>query len=269
MGQLKKLMENDMANQLTVDSEQVDVSAEEAHNQEMMDLVEEKEIAPPGMEPQDKFGGDYDKLMQSYQELEKKLGQPAQPEIEAVESDLSIPQTPEVAEGAFDMAALQQEYMSTGSLTDNSYQQLEDAGISREYADTYIAGVKALGEQIGNNVKASVGGDAEYSNMVEWAKANYNQDQIQAYDKAVNSGDVNTAIMAAKGLRSDYTNTAGSEGTTYGGTQAEPEGSGNVFRSNAEVTAAMKDPRYEYDTAYRQDVLNRLERSDIFSQGKL
>jgi hypothetical protein len=31
----------------------------------------------------------------------------------------------------------------------------------------------------------------------------------------------------------------------------------------------MKDPRYEYDTAYRQDVLNRLERSDIFSQGKL
>jgi hypothetical protein len=256
-----------MANQLTVENEQSDMTVEDAHNQEMIDLVSEKEIVPPGMEPQDKFGGDYEKLMESYQQLEKKLGQPAQPEVEPVESDLSIPQAPE--NGAFDMAALQQEYMSTGSLTDNSYQQLEDAGISREYADTYIAGVKALGEQIGNNVKASVGGDAEYSNMVEWAKANYNQDQIQAYDKAVNSGDVNTAIMAAKGLRSDYTNTAGSEGTTYGGTQAEPEGSGNVFRSNAEVTAAMKDPRYEYDTAYRQDVLNRLERSDIFSQGKL
>ena len=72
-----------MANQLTVDNEQVDVSAEEAHNQEMIDLVEEKEITPPGMEPQDKFGGDYDKLMQSYQELEKKLGQPKAPEVEA------------------------------------------------------------------------------------------------------------------------------------------------------------------------------------------
>ena len=258
-----------MANQLTVENEQSDMSVEEAHNQEMVDLVSEKEIVPPGMETQDKFGGDYEKLMESYQQLEKKLGQPQEQEYEAEEADLSIPQAPDVAEGALDMTALQQEYMSTGSLQDSSYQQLEDAGISREYADTYIAGVKALGEQIGNNVKASVGGDAEYSNMVEWAKANYNQDQIQAYDKAVNSGDVNTAIMAAKGLRSDYTNTAGSEGTTYGGTQAEPEGSGNVFRSNAEVTAAMKDPRYEYDTAYRQDVLNRLERSDIFSQGKL
>ena len=86
MGQLKKLMENDMANQLPVDSEQVDVSAEEAHNQEMIDLVEDKEITPPGMEPQDKFGGDYEKLMQSYQELEKKLGQPKAPEVEAAES---------------------------------------------------------------------------------------------------------------------------------------------------------------------------------------
>jgi len=243
------------------------MSVEESHNQDMIDLVEEKEIVPPGMEPQDKFGGDYNKLMESYQQLEQKLGQPQEEEYVAEESDLSIPQSPD--DGAFDMAALQQEYMSTGSLTDNSYQQLEDAGISRQYADTYIAGVKALGEQIGNNVKSSVGGDAEYSNMVEWAKANYNQDQIQAYDKAVNSGDVNTAIMAAKGLRSDYTNTAGSEGTTYGGTQAEPEGSGEVFRSNAEVTTAMKDKRYEYDTAYRQDVLNKLERSDIFSQGRL
>ena len=256
-----------MANQLTVENEQSDMTVEDVHNQEMIDLVSEKEIVPPGMEPQDKFGGDYNKLMESYQQLEQKLGQPQEEEYVAEESDLSIPQSPD--DGAFDMAALQQEYMSTGSLTDNSYQQLEDAGISRQYADTYIAGVKALGEQIGNNVKSSVGGDAEYSNMVEWAKANYNQDQIQAYDKAVNSGDVNTAIMAAKGLRSDYTNTAGSEGTTYGGTQAEPEGSGNVFRSNAEVTSAMKDKRYEYDTAYRQDVLNKLERSDIFSQGRL
>ena len=258
-----------MANQLTVENEQTDMSAEEAHNQEMLEKVGEAEITPPGMS-QDKFGGDYDKLMNSYQELEKKLGQPQEQEYVAEESqDLSIPQDPEVAEGAFDMAALQQEYMSTGSLGEDSYKQLEDAGIGREYADTYIAGVKALGEQIGNNVKASVGGDAEYGNMVEWAKANYSPEQIQAYDKAVNSGDVNTAIMAAKGLRSDYTNVAGSEGTTYGGTQAEPEGSGNVFRSNAEVTAAMKDPRYEYDPAFRKDVLNKLDRSDIFSQGKL
>ena len=108
-------MGRDMANQLTVENEQSDMTVEEAHNQKMVDLVSEKEIVPPGMEPQDKFGGDYNKLMESYQQLEQKLGKPQEEEYVAEESDLSIPQSPDVAEGAFDMAALQQEYMSTGS----------------------------------------------------------------------------------------------------------------------------------------------------------
>ena len=71
-----------MANQLTVENVQSDMSVEESHNQDMIDLVEEKEIVPPGMEPQDKFGGDYEKLMESYQQLEKKLGQPQEQEQE-------------------------------------------------------------------------------------------------------------------------------------------------------------------------------------------
>ena len=91
-------MESDMANQLVVENDQVEISAEEAqHNQEMIEKVEAKEItSAPEVQPQDKFGGDYDKLMQSYQELEKKLGQPTVPQIEPTEdSDLSIPKAPE------------------------------------------------------------------------------------------------------------------------------------------------------------------------------
>ena len=35
------------------------------------------------------------------------------------------------------------------------------------------------------------------------------------------------------------------------------------FRSQAEVLQAMQDPRYDSDPAYRQDVFNKLEISDI------
>jgi hypothetical protein len=42
----------------------------------------------------------------------------------------------------------------------------------------------------------------------------------------------------------------------------------DVFRSNAEVTTAMKDPRYETDIAYRQDVRDKLERSEVFTLGQ-
>ena len=38
---------------------------------------------------------------------------------------------------------------------------------------------------------------------------------------------------------------------------------GDVFRSQAELVRAMSDPRYENDPAYRQDIVEKLDRSDI------
>ena len=260
-----------MADQIQVNSEAPDMTAEEAHNQEMLSKVEEVEHDIGGIRPieqeGDKFGGDYNKLKQSYEELEKKFhGQePSDPLVED-ENDLSIPQP---TEAPFDMEALANEYKELGELRDESYKTLEDAGISRQYADTYIAGVKALGEQLGSKVMNSVGGKEDYSSMVEWAKSNYTPEQIQSYDAAVNGGDINTALMAAKGLRADYQGSTGSVGTTYGGESPSGYSDGNVFRSNAEVVQAMRDPRYESDLAYRQDVLDKLDRSEIFTTGTI
>jgi hypothetical protein len=42
-----------------------------------------------------------------------------------------------------------------------------------------------------------------------------------------------------------------------------PKTSGEVFRSQAEVVQAMSDPRYDRDEAYRQDIYERLERSNL------
>ena len=37
----------------------------------------------------------------------------------------------------------------------------------------------------------------------------------------------------------------------------------DVYRSQAELVAAMNDKRYDNDPAYRQDVIEKLERSDL------
>ena len=39
--------------------------------------------------------------------------------------------------------------------------------------------------------------------------------------------------------------------------------SGDVFRSQPELVAAMSDPRYDTDPAYRQDIIEKLDRSDL------
>ena len=42
-----------------------------------------------------------------------------------------------------------------------------------------------------------------------------------------------------------------------------PKSSGDVFRSQAELVQAMSDQRYDNDPAYRQDVIAKLDRSDL------
>ena len=42
-----------------------------------------------------------------------------------------------------------------------------------------------------------------------------------------------------------------------------PQNSGDVFRSQQELVAAMNDSRYDRDPAYRQDVIQKLDRSDL------
>ena len=264
-----------MANQITVESDAP--QGMDDYNREMASKaslaentidqgvvpLEEPEVQDETFRPE-KFKSDED-WRKSYDELERRFHSPEQAEPYE-ESELSIPQA---SEAPFDMGELQKEYMETGGLKDASYKLLENAGINREYADTYIAGVQALGQQIGNQVKDSVGGTDTYGNMVEWAQANYSPEQIKAYDSAVNSGDVQLAMITARGLQADYQKSNGYEGQTVSGDTPLRMGDNNdVFRSNAEVTAAMKDPRYESDMAYRQDVRDKLERSEVFSLGQ-
>ena len=45
------------------------------------------------------------------------------------------------------------------------------------------------------------------------------------------------------------------------GKTAPPKG--DVFRSQAELVSAMNDRRYDSDPAYRQDVIEKLDRSNL------
>ena len=67
--------------------------------------------------------------------------------------------------------------------------------------------------------------------------------------------------LAVAGLKAQYENDNGYEGRMLSGKAAKT--SGDVFRSQAEVVKAMTDPRYDKDPAYRQDIYDKLERSNL------
>ena len=159
-------------------------------------------------------------------------------------------------------------HANNGRISNEHYAQLEKAGLARDTIDTYLDGVRATegyanedltSRQI-DTVRNSVGGKAEYDKIVGWAGQNLSKDEIQSFDELIGTGNVGAIQLAVSGLKAQYETANGFEGKMYAG--KPPKASSDTFRSQQELVAAMSDPRYDEDPAYRQDVIEKLERSD-------
>tara|TARA_B100000035_G_scaffold262710_1_gene234184 strand:- start:113 stop:574 length:462 start_codon:yes stop_codon:yes gene_type:complete len=112
-----------------------------------------------------------------------------------------------------------------------------------------------------NAIKNSVGGDAEYGKVIDWASKNMSESQINAYDDIIATGNAEAIQMMVNGLKAQYDSSNGFEGQMLSG--KAPNSSRDVFRSQQQVVEAIADPRYDRDPAYRNEVLEKLERSDV------
>ena len=161
---------------------------------------------------------------------------------------------------------------NNGTVTDEMFNSLVDAGLSKESVSAYFAGraVESGYTESGdtdvsqndiNSIKNSVGGESEYNDIVSWAGQNLDKKSIEAFDGIVETGNTDAIKLAISGLKSQYENANGYEGRMLTG--KAPKSSGDVFRSQAELVNAMSDPRYDKDPAYRQDIMEKLDRSDM------
>jgi len=106
------------------------------------------------------------------------------------------------------------------------------------------------------------GGADGYKQMISWASENMNAKEIEMYDRVMDQGDPAAVLFAVKALVAQYKDTVGSDGQLLTGKSAANPAK-NQFRSQQELVAAMNDPRYDTDPAYRSDVLEKLENSDL------
>lgn len=213
-------------------------------------------------------------LAKAYSELEKKLGSRTPPESTEKAQDgkeapegTDLPDAEETARKAAENAGLNFDEMSSrywekGTLDDSDYQALEKSGIPKNIVDQFIAGQEALLNTTRQGVFNAVGGEDTYNSMTSWAADNMSDSEIDAYNKAVNSGDMNMAMMAVKGLQARFTAAEGFEPTRQiKGANSKP--TANVYRSLAELEADINNPKYKSDPAFRKDVERKLASSDI------
>jgi len=216
---------------------------------------------------------DAQELEKAYVELQKKLGSNDEPEKD-VEQTSATEETEEtsLSDGASLISSANDEYYANdGKLSEETLEKFSSMS-SKELVESYLevqntdafknkTETADLSDADINEVKNFAGGEAQYDNLIAWANSNLDEKSKDAFDGIVGSGSVDAIKIAVNGLKAQYENANGYEGKMYSG--KAPKGDSDVFRSQAELVQAMSDKRYDRDPAYRQDIIEKLDRSNL------
>jgi len=143
----------------------------------------------------------------------------------------------------------------------SGYEKAEEQPEEETTEENQEPETSVLSKEEESTIMESIGGTEAFTAVQEWARTNLDQAELDAYNREVNSGDYYRARNALQSLQYAYQDNVGSEPSLIGGKLSG--NSSDVFRSSQEVMAAMNDPRYLQDTAYTQDVQDKLLRSDV------
>lgn len=167
---------------------------------------------------------DQSSLEQAYLELQKKLGEPSdEPEV--------------------------------GEEVEAEEQTAEEKSEEEPSADQ-------LTEAQANQLFEMVGGEKAYKSMLNWASENISKEEVEMYDSVMASGSANSIYFAVQALRNKYNDAVGSDGQLLTGKRSAAQ-QNEQFRSQQELVQAMNDPRYDNDPAFRDDIIRKLQNSDI------
>ena len=239
------------------------LSAEEQDSLEVGEKMQQAEDT--------RLAGKYEnaqELEKAYIELEKKLG--SQGKTDAPSEDSQDPPETEAKkeEKADESTTILDDLWSQAQ--DNKYSdetieqlnKMSSSDIAKMHLQYRAANQpKDLTEENVKELKGIVGGEENYANMMDWATKSLNKQEVDMFDAVMEKGDPLAAFFAVRSLAYRYNDAVGYDGKMVTG--KAPKQNSDVFRSQAEVVRAMGDPRYEQDPAYRQDIMEKLQRSDV------
>ena len=184
-----------MAETLTMESnvEKTSIDSLSAEEQDSLKVGEQMQEAQDNL-----LAGKYksaQELEQGYLELQKKLGQTEQTE-EAPEAQQEEPEEeqgePTILDRIWEESTSREEF--TPELTEE-ISKLSSTELANMYLD-YRQNVEETGPQVRDfteqevgELKGIVGGDQQYTQMLDWAQGNLNKQEIEMFDQVMQNGD--------------------------------------------------------------------------------
>ena len=160
---------------------------------------------------------------------------------------------------------------NNGTLSDDMYEKLGKAGLTKNVIDSYLEGVRQstglspetsepyLSEAEVTELKGLAGGEKGYDTLMEWAGNNLGEDAAKDYDDVLATGNKSAVKFAITALMGKYEDANGRDTKLVTGKESAPE----TYRSMAEVVRDMNKPEYQSDEAFRDDVIRKLSASNL------
>tara|TARA_R100001463_G_scaffold875_1_gene3896 strand:- start:248 stop:1033 length:786 start_codon:yes stop_codon:yes gene_type:complete len=208
---------------------------------------------------------DANELETAYKELEKKLGEKSDGDSEEPESkNETEEETPkDVTDNLLDQLW---EEGTNDKLSKETFEKLSkmnpvDVAKLAMQQRSQSQQPNTFSDNDVQQIQGLVGGTDNYNNLVSWAAENISEQEVDMFDAVMDSGNPQAAYFAVQSLALKYQDAAGKDGQMIRG--KAPKASSDVFNSQQEMIQAMEDPRYNDDPAYRDAIMQKLERSNI------
>ena len=203
-------------------------------------------------------------LEKAYKELESKIGTQEAPPQESDNTESTEEKTEVQKEF---LSSLWEESQQEGDFKQETLDKLNNMSptdLAQEYLNYRAENQQEqpqLQQKDIDNLYNVAGGKKGYTEMMDWANNNIAKEEIKMYDAVMEKGDPLAAFFAVKALHYRFTDSQGVDGRMLTGKAVKSEKPG--FKSQAALVAAMNDPKYDNDPAYRSEVMEKLARSDI------
>ena len=211
-------------------------------------------------------------LEKAYIELQGKLGAPKEEEevkqSEEIEIDDDVKEKLESKSDSSDILDRLWDQAVSKDYKDDTLQELGNMS-ARDIAQMHL-NYRAQNQQPQQEVitdeqvtqlKDVAGGEQGYTSMMGWAKDTLQKEEIDMYDAVMEQGNPLACFFAVQALKYRYDDASGVDGKMLTG--KAPSNRGDQFQSQAQVVEAMSDSRYDNDPAFRKEVMDKLERSNV------
>lgn len=224
---------------------------------EREDGAERPDWLPEGFDTVEAFLQDYNTLKQGTEPGDEAEADESEDETDDEHQD-DQEQEGEALEG-LDLDALTSEFIESGTLSEETFEVLEQQGIPRELAEVHMDGLRARAELTEMKAGQLVGGSENLRAILQWAGEALPSREVDRINGLIAAADYDGYLDALEGVKARYE-------AAYGSLDAEQilgeqVSVADVYGSTEEMKADMRDPRYQRDEAFRAMVAAKVART--------